>query len=78
MHAASPECEQFAEVIMNTSRDPDFIPFREYCRTNGIGVSTAYELAKHGKLRITKIGNRSYVSREDRRAFREAVSGTAA
>lgn len=49
--------------------NPDFIPFRDYCRSNGIGISTGYRLVADGKLRITKINSRSYVSREDRKAF---------
>jgi hypothetical protein len=62
---------------MNQSNDPDFIPFREYCRTNGIGISTGYRLVADGKLRLTKINSRSYVSREDREAFRQSLKTAA-
>ena len=62
---------------MNQSIEPDFKPFRTYCQENGIGVSTGYKLVSDGKLRITKIGSRSYVSRENREAFRKSLRDAA-
>ena len=55
--------------------DPDFVPFRDYCRANGIGVTTGYKLVKDGKIKLCHIGKRSYLTREEREAFRAAVVG---
>lgn len=57
--------------------DSDLVPFRDYCRANGIGISTGYRLVSDGRLRLTKINSRSYVSREDREAFIESLKNTA-
>jgi len=59
---------------MENANDPDLIPFREYCRANRIGVSTAYRLAAEGRLKITKLGSRSYLSREARAAFLKSLA----
>lgn len=62
---------------MSDFKDPDFIPLRQYCRDNGIGVSTGYRLVAEGRLRLTKINSRSYISREDREAFRQSLKNAA-
>jgi predicted site-specific integrase-resolvase len=65
------------EVDMNQHRDSDLTPFRDYCRANGIGISTGYRLVSDGKLRLTKINSRSYISREDREAFLNSLKESA-
>jgi predicted site-specific integrase-resolvase len=62
---------------MNQLSDPDLTPFRDYCRANGIGISTGYRLVSDGKLRLTKINSRSYISREDREAFLNSLKESA-
>lgn len=62
---------------MEQPSEPDFIPLRQWCRDCGIGVSTAYRLVADGKLRLTKINSRSYISREDREAFRQSLKEAA-
>jgi excisionase family DNA binding protein len=41
----------------------------EFCWRYGIGRSTAYKLAKEGRLRLIKIGNRTLVSHDDAEAL---------
>ena len=62
---------------MTQTIDPDYIPFRYWCQSNGIGISTAYKMVNEGKLHITKIGKRSYLSREDRETFRKSLQDAA-
>lgn len=50
------------------------MPFRGWCRKVGISPSHAYSLAAEGKIKITKIGNRSIMTRaENDRVLAEGV-----
>lgn len=40
-----------------------------WARKNNIGVTSAYKLANSGALRVVKVGNSTYVRREDSDAF---------
>lgn len=48
---------------------PDLIPFRDWCKSNGLGITSAYSLANSNKLRLVKIGRKSYVTREESERF---------
>ena len=63
---------------MEPGSEPDLVPLRDYCRSNSIGISTAYRLAAVGKLKITHIGKRSYLTRETRAAFLKSLEQPAA
>lgn len=41
------------------------MPFRDWCRKAGISPSHAYALAAKGELKITKLGNRSLITRAE-------------
>lgn len=41
----------------------------EFCWRYGIGRSTAYKLAKQGRLRFIKIGNRTLILHDDAEAL---------
>ena len=41
----------------------------EFCWRYGIGRSTAYKLAKEGRLRFVKIGNRTLILYDDAEAL---------
>jgi excisionase family DNA binding protein len=41
----------------------------EFCWRYGIGRSTAYKLAKEGRLRLVKVGNRTLILHEDAEAL---------
>ncbi len=56
--------------------DDDWIakPFRKWCRDAGISVSHGYNLAAHGKIKITHLGNRALMTRaESDRVLRGGV-----
>ena len=46
----------------------------EFCWRYGIGRSTAYKLAKEGRLRLVKIGNRTLVLHEDAEALLQGAT----
>lgn len=54
---------------------PDLIPFRTWCRENGIALSTAYRMISDGrmKLKVTHVGKRTYLTRQDREAFLQSL-----
>lgn len=45
------------------------LPFRRWCQLAGISFSHAYELAAAGRLKITKAGCRSLVTRAESDRF---------
>jgi hypothetical protein len=45
-----------------------------FCRRNSIGVSSAYRLAREGKLKISKVYGKALVTAEDEAEFRKAVT----
>lgn len=47
----------------------DLIPLREWCAKNSIPISTAYLERKKGRLAVTYIGTKPYLSRGDIEAF---------
>ena len=59
------------------NQDPELVPFREWLRANGIGISTGYRLVSDGRLTLTHIGKRSYLTRQARAAFLESLSTAA-
>ena len=46
----------------------------EFCWRYGVGRSTAYKLAKEGRLRLVKIGNRTLILHEDAEALLQGPS----
>lgn len=44
--------------------NPELEPFREFLRRNRIGLTSGYKLAAEGKIKLTKVGSRTYVTRE--------------
>jgi hypothetical protein len=56
---------------------PELVPFRDWLRTNGIGISTGYRLVSDGRLTLTHIGKRSYLTRQARAAFLESLNTAA-
>jgi hypothetical protein len=55
--------------MQNNAPQPELVRFRPWARANIGGVSTAYRLVKEGKLRLTKIGKSSYVTRAEIQRF---------
>lgn len=58
--------------------EPELVPFRDWLRANGIGISTGYRLVTEGRLTLTHIGKRSYLTRETRAAFLKSLEQVAA
>ncbi len=54
-----------AEPVVAAPADWMAMPFRDWCRKVGISPSHAYALAADGKLKITKLGNRSLITRAE-------------
>lgn len=42
-------------------KKPQLIPFREFCRNNGFGVTTGYKILKSGDLKAIKIGKLTFI-----------------
>lgn len=57
------------EVTMNTT----LTPFRQWCRENGLSAQTAYRESAAGRLRIVKVGRKSYIRPEDSAAWAAAL-----
>lgn len=59
--------EELNEVKSRKDAPADWMamPFRDWCRKVGISPSHAYALAAEGKLKITKLGNRSLITRAE-------------
>ncbi len=57
----------------NYASQPELVRFRPWARANIGGVSTAYRLVKDGRLRITKIGKSSYVTRAEIQRFMKSL-----
>jgi len=53
--------------------EPDLVRFRPWARANIGGISTAYRLVNEGRLRITKIGKSSYVTRAEIQRFLKSL-----
>jgi hypothetical protein len=50
------------------------MPFRDWCRKVGISYSHAYAMAAAGKIKITKLGSRSVITRdENNRVLAEGI-----
>ena len=49
------------------------MPFREWLKENGIGVTTGYKLAKEGKIRPVKIGKLTMITREEGERFTKSL-----
>lgn len=54
---------------MMTAEEKQLQPLKEFCRLFSISKATAYREVERGKLRLTKIGKRTFVDREDRKAY---------
>ncbi len=48
---------------------PDLFPFREWCKSNGFGVTTGYKLANAGKVKLVKLGKLSMITRAESERF---------
>lgn len=44
-------------------------PFAEVIRENGLGLTNAYALVKAGKLKIVKVGHKTYIRDSDWNEF---------
>lgn len=55
----------------------DLRRFRKWLAENDIPPSTGYLLVQKGKIKLTKIGSASYISRADREAFLQSLQGEA-
>lgn len=44
-------------------------PFTEVVRENGIGLTTAYALVKDGKLKVCKVGHKTFIRDSDWNEF---------
>lgn len=56
---------------------PELVPFRDWLRANGIGISTGYRLVADKRLTLTHIGKRSYLTRAARAAFLKSLEQAA-
>ncbi len=45
------------------------MPFRDWLKENGIGVTTGYKLAKENKLRPVKVNKLTMITREESERF---------
>lgn len=52
---------------------PDLIPFRDWCKSNGIGITSGYSLANNGKLNLVKLGRKSFVTKEESERFAKSL-----
>lgn len=43
----------------------ELIPFREWCRNNGFGVTTGYKILNSGQIAAVKIGKLTFIRRTD-------------
>lgn len=58
--------------------DGDIILFRRWLRANDISPATGYRLVKAGKLHLTKIGARTYLTASEAARFIAALQSEAA
>lgn len=56
-----------------TDTERDAYPFREWCRRNSIGVTTAYAEVKAGRLVARKVRGKTIVTAEDGAAWRASL-----
>ena len=52
-----------------TTDEKQLQPLKDFCRLLSISTDTASREVKRGKLRLTKVGKRTFVDREDRKAY---------
>lgn len=45
------------------------IPFREWCKSNGFGITTGYKLLKEGKIKARKVGKLTMITAEEAQRF---------
>ena len=55
------------------SHEREAYPFREWCRRNGIGVTTGYAEIKSGRLIARKVRGKTIVTAEDGAAWRKSL-----
>lgn len=58
--------------------DGDIILFRRWLRANDISPATGYRLVKAGKLHLTKLGARTYITASEAARFVAALEKGAA
>lgn len=51
----------------------NLIPFRDWCRSNGFGVTTGYKLANTGAIKVVKLGKLSMVTRTEAERFANSL-----
>ncbi|MCB9982279.1 MAG: DNA-binding protein [Rhodospirillales bacterium] len=44
---------------------PDLIPFREWCKINGFGLTTGYKILNRKEISAVKIGKLTFIQREE-------------
>ncbi|GAM99117.1 hypothetical protein U91I_02757 [alpha proteobacterium U9-1i] len=63
--------------MQNTTRNDtasrELWPVSDFCAAHGVSKTTVYELIVAGKLTAVKIGRRSLITEESRRAWRETL-----
>jgi hypothetical protein len=51
----------------------ELIPFRDWCKSNGFGVTTGYKLANSGKIKVVKLGKLSMVTKAESQRFANSL-----
>ncbi len=59
-------------------KDKLYYSLQEFSELMGWGMTSTYNLIRAGKLRMTKIGGKSLISKEDLEAFRELIAAETA
>lgn len=48
---------------------PELIPFREWCKNNGFGLTTGYKLLNSGEVKAVKVGKLTFVTQEENKRW---------
>lgn len=48
-------------------------PLRKWCEKRQIGITTAYQLLKDGKLKAVKLGRRTYITDTEDQRFIDSL-----
>ena len=43
----------------------ELIPFRDWCKNNGFGLTTGYKILNSGEIKAVKIGKLTFIRRQD-------------
>lgn len=53
--------------------EPEMMPFRDWCKASGFGLTTGYKLVKAKKIKIVKLGKLSMITREESKRFAQSL-----